>query len=922
VAGMSYALPMSQFRRVLATVLALAAMVIGTPSAPASQSCQGAGTDPDVTPPETAIPGWPNLRATTEEIEDYFRQVDSESDRVRVRKFATSWNGRPLLYALVGTEGHVGNARAIAARQSLLRDPRRTGGDLAGRIARRSPAIAWYAGNIHGNETSGADAAIQLLYDLAARNDCVPRRVRKELLVGIIPTQNPDGRDAFSRQNAYGFDMNRDWFARTQREVDGIVSLITRYPPVLFIDAHEMGSSDFFFPPNDDPIHHEISPQSLHWINDLYGPAMRRAFEARQDGVNWDYFNYETYDLFYMGYGDTAPTTGFTSAGMTFEKGIADPDAQRMREQYVAGMATIRTTAKFKDHILLGYYRAHRRAVAEGRRGLLEPNRVYAPGSDLVSQVPDLRIRHYFLERRRAGADADALVSRLMKLGVEVHRLTRPLEVPDLQAYGRSPRSRTLPAGTYWIPMDQPQKRWIQALLGEDAYGSLIYFYDVAAWSNPLLMNVDASFSGDVLDPAARRLRGLPGGGVAGRAEKVWFAGDTAAAVAAALDLDRRGAVVRRSATIVTRGPRSPAVPDGAFVARGDRDDLLRASRRYDVRMRPAPGVSGGSRFRQPKVGLFVASSGGESLSHLRYTLERVWHLPYEPLTAAEVAAGALTTEGFDAFIVPGVATSELDPAQVQIQTWIEGGGTFVGTARPGAGGSQGGTAYAVTHGFTTSTLTAPSGFDVPGSLFRVRLRRGSPVTEGAARFAYWFHLGEAVLSPSTSGANAGRFPAAKPSFWFSGYAERPGVLRGSAALVDEPMGDGNVVLFSGEPNFRAFTEGPAFLLANAVVHPGGGLGDVRSPAFADQVRKARASGAARATPGDPLRIEVPAEQEAAALDVLRGFTGAFVVERAGTSAYLVVRNPRDLAADEHPFARKLLPALLAAGVTVRSAIL
>jgi hypothetical protein len=77
-----------------------------------------------------------------------------------------------------------------------------------------------------------------------------------------------------------------------------------RYPPVVFIDAHEMGNTaGYFFPPNADPIYHEISSEAIGWINGLYGPAMQRTFDAR--GI--PYFNFASYDLFYMGYGDTSP---------------------------------------------------------------------------------------------------------------------------------------------------------------------------------------------------------------------------------------------------------------------------------------------------------------------------------------------------------------------------------------------------------------------------------------------------------------------------------------------------------------------------------------------------------------------------------------------------------------------------------------
>ena len=96
----------------------------------------------------------------------------------------------------------------------------------------------------------------------------------------ILPTQNPDGREADTRRNANGFDMNRDWFARTQPETDGKVELLRRFPGVLFIDAHEFGGTDdYFFPPNADPVYHDIADPAVDWINDIYGAAMQDEFE-------------------------------------------------------------------------------------------------------------------------------------------------------------------------------------------------------------------------------------------------------------------------------------------------------------------------------------------------------------------------------------------------------------------------------------------------------------------------------------------------------------------------------------------------------------------------------------------------------------------------------------------------------------------
>lgn len=895
------------------------ARLTGAQSCPAEPEFSG-----DVTPPETAIPGFPYRRATTQELIDYTRLVDQESSRVLARRFGTSVGGTPLVYALVGTPDSLAGVDQIAAQQELLRDPRITDADQARDIARTSPMIVWYTANVHGNETSGADAAISILYHLAARNDCEVAGMLDRLVVGIMPTQNPDGRDAFSRQNRYVFDMNRDWFARTQPETDAKLDVLERYPPVLFIDAHEMGSSDFFFPPNADPIHHEISDEAVGWINDIYGPAMAKEFEARQqtEPGQWDYFNYSIYDLFYMGYGDSVPTTAFTAAGMTFEKGIADPDDQRWEEQFVAGWASLKAAARNKVKIADEYYDAHVTALAEGRKGTLEPNQVLQEENTVQRRVPDMRVRHYFVKATRGRPDVIRLIDRLLQMNVEVHKLTAPLEVGDLQRYGRDARPGTVPRGTYWIPMAQPQKRWIQAILGEDPYVPFPYFYDITGWSNPLLMNLDAYFSGTRLSPRATRVAAAPRGRAPRNAGRVWWRGDTARSVAAAWAAVRDGAKVVRVAPSARAG--TSAYPRGSFVTNGLAAKNARAlANRYRLTMRASRSMPRGVALSQPKIAVYSPATSPlhESLGHLRYTLEQDWEVPFDLVTGAEVSAGALAARAYDVFIVPGVTTAELELAATQIRTWIESGGTYVGTARPG---DTGGTPYAVSHGFTSSALVREASPLIPGTLFRARLDTSNPLAWGAPDFVYVEQLGESPLTPSASGANVALYPAGDSDFWFSGYAEGEGVLRGTAALVDEKLGDGRVVLFAGEANFRAFTEGTQLLLANAIAYPARSDkgSDVGATRFAAAVRRARNSAPASTGPGRPIRIVVDRADTRDARRVLLDFTPDFTATRARRRTTFTIPNPGGLDFEAHPFSFRLLPALRAAGVRARAAIL
>ena len=437
---------------------------------------------------------------TVAESDAYLQAVDDASPRVTGGTLERkSVQGRDLRYAIVGAPDRVstrGLAR-IRATAAQLTDPSTRPRD-ARAIAARDPAILWIAGNVHGGEESGTDASLRVLWELADRSDCAATQILDQSVVVILPTQNPDGREADTRRNAYGFDMNRDWFARTQPETDGKLELLRRYPPVLFIDAHEMGNRrGYFFPPNADPIYHETTDQSVSWINDLYGASMRRVFDAR--GI--PYFNYDIYDLFYQGYGDTVPSTGFGAAGMTFEKTSSDPTPRRVFEQYLTQWTSLSAAATNKRAILQGWHDAWVEARLQGRRGLLEPNEVVQPGNTVEQHVPDIRVRHYFLRADDPGKarEIQALVRRLQRMDVRVRRLTRAHLVHDYTPYGRAARSAWLPAGTYVVTMGQRQKHWVQAMLNEDTYTPFPYFYDVTAWSQPLLFNVAGGYSGRVL---------------------------------------------------------------------------------------------------------------------------------------------------------------------------------------------------------------------------------------------------------------------------------------------------------------------------------------------------------------------------------------------------------------------------------------
>ena len=481
------------------TLVPTAVRASSDPACPIWTEPAFAGTVPSA----DEVLGFPlgHREVTNEEAGAYLDAVDAASDRVATGTYATSVLGRPLRYAVVGRPEHVTPEGLEVVREAVLRirDPATPSAQVAA-LAATTPAFLYLAGNVHGSEESGADAALRIAYELADRTDCAAQAILDNAIVVLLPIQNPDGREADTRRNAYGFDMNRDWFARTQPETDGKVELLRRFPPLLFADAHEFGYYRSFFPPNDDPVYHDAPDQVLSWIDGLYGPALARAFEER----GWGYFNHHGYDFFMPGYGDTVPGDGFLAAGLTLEHFDDAPFSLRVRKDRVEFWLLLSLAARHRQEQLVQQHDAYVEAVEEGRQGVLEPNGLSNPGSHLLAQVPDRRVRQYFLlDDPDRAYELQLLVRRLQRMDVQVFRLDAPLEVPDYRPYAARPRSRTLPVGTYWIPMAQPQKHWIQLMMNEDTYVPVRRTYDVTGWSNPLLMNLDGGSSGARVSPSA-----------------------------------------------------------------------------------------------------------------------------------------------------------------------------------------------------------------------------------------------------------------------------------------------------------------------------------------------------------------------------------------------------------------------------------
>ncbi|MBI5850242.1 MAG: peptidase M14 [Planctomycetes bacterium] len=464
---------------------------------------------------------------THRDVERRLAALDAASDRVRVETYGASVEGRALWLVFVSSPANLARLDAVRASMQRLADPRGVAEDELRRLADETPAFTWIACSVHGDEISPTDAALWLAWHLAsARGDALVDKILHETIVVLDPLQNPDGRERFvftsdqtrgrwpsaepaaaerdqpwpaGRFNHALFDMNRDWFALTQPETRARVKAFLRHWPVVFVDAHEMGTnSSYYFGPPAEPLNPEISPAQHAWLL-RYGKNNAAWF----DRWGFDYFTREVFDSFYPGYGEGWPTF-HGSIGMTFEessvRGLVawreDDTTKRyvdsVRRQVMAFLGTAETTARDKDEALMRFVEDRRGAAAEGERGAIKEY-VLLPGRD-------------------PGRTAD-LAALLAFQGIEVRRLVAATTNGSVREHGGGGEatSRELPAGSFVVRLDQPAKRLALVLLArqQDMKPEFLQkqiekekrredteMYDVSAWSLPLTFGVECVATG------------------------------------------------------------------------------------------------------------------------------------------------------------------------------------------------------------------------------------------------------------------------------------------------------------------------------------------------------------------------------------------------------------------------------------------
>ena len=420
--------------------------------------------------------------ANHSQISNAILRWSEQSNKIKVIEYAKSHEGRPLYVAFISSSENLNNLDEIKNQITKLSDPRITSNTEANSIIENIPAVAWMAYSIHGNETSGADAALGIIYHLISSTDLEITNMLEDMVVIIDPMMNPDGRDRFAksleqyrgtapnfddqslihtgdwpygRTNHYYFDLNRDWFYLTQPETQGRVKLINQWRPQILVDGHEMGAQDTFMTgPPREPINKNIDRDLIKWGN-VFAQDQAEAFDKK----NWRFYTGEWHEDLYPGYSFYVQFRG--TLGILYEQsrmaedGVRRPEGtiqsykESVHHQFVSTLVNLKTLGINSKAMYQDYWDARKYNVSKN--------------SKYANQT-------YVILPTKNNGRLNALAEKLQAQDIELFTNERSIIVKSATTQsGENITNYVLPKGSLVIPNQQPEAPLISAILEFDA---------------------------------------------------------------------------------------------------------------------------------------------------------------------------------------------------------------------------------------------------------------------------------------------------------------------------------------------------------------------------------------------------------------------------------------------------------------------
>ena len=780
--------------------------------------------------------------ATHDQLVGYMKALDAASDRISLQEYGRSHENRPLICLTITDPSNRSRLDEIKASRARLVNPAESGKvDL-----KNLPAVNYMGYSIHGNETSGSNAAILVAYYLAAAQTPEVETLLRNTVILFDPCFNPDGMQRFStwinshksqnpspdpagdeynepwprgRTNHYGFDLNRDWLVSQQPESVGRVGLFQEWHPNVLTDHHEMGSgSTFFFQPGVPSRVNPITPARNQELTAKIATYHARLLSEKKIL----FYTGENFDDFYYGKGSTYPDAQ-GSIGILFEQGSSRGTVQEtenglltfpysVRNQVYASLSTLQAVGEMRielNEYLRDFYKS----------GLEEARKSEVKGYVFADE--DLPAREF--------------LSLLGRNGVQVQNLEE-----DLSLNGQAFRK----GSAFFVRCEQPQYRLIRGIFERTTTFNDSIFYDISAWTLPdafglrwsaLKGKIPAVSAG--LSVVSRNPPSIINGGP-----------DYAYVIPAAgyeipevlVKLQKSGLRIR-----VAMEPfeaENQHFDAGSILIAADRQPLSAAD--FVSKMNEIAGAGiplaiirngltpggpdlGSSTFptlRSPKVllltgeGVNVADAG--EIWHL---LDTRYHMPITLVEASRF--NGLSLSKYNVLILADGNFGSLSVEKVK--QFAQEGGTVIATGSSLKWLKNNGLAALEFRNQTADApgrrpygnLTEDRGARVmPGAIFEADLDLTHPLCFGYTRQKLPLFISDTLFVEPAKNAYATPVTLTKDPL-LAGYIhpKQKSLTSGAAGAIVCGLGRGKIICFPGNPNFRGFWYGTNRLFANAI---------------------------------------------------------------------------------------------------------
>ncbi len=792
----------------------------------------------------------------------YYRTVDAASDRVHLRSIGRTTEGREMVIAEVSSPETIRNLGDQYEIQRRLHEGTATEGDLS-----RAKTVVLVNLSMHSTEVAAAQMGMELLYELATRDDPQVRAILENCVIQLVACANPDGldkvKDWYDRTRAagkegapmpwlyqkyIGHDNNRDWWLVSQAETKNVTQFLyfVGFPTIVY-DVHQMGGNTarMFVPPFHDPTNPNIDPRITQGIF-LIGAHMAYALqEEGKKGVVWG----AIYDNWWQGGMRTTPQrhnivailTEAASANLASPVDVSPDELRGARrglptyEPYVnfpdpwpGGRWTLRDiveyektacyalfdlAAKYRDRWVSNQVALARDAIEAGKKG--------GPFAWVIPPA------------QRQPEGVRQLLESLLRTGIKAYRATEAFTADG----------REYPAGTIVLPCAQPYRNHLKDIMEIQKYPQRFLYpggpaeppYDVAGWTAPLQMGVDAvqieqPFEAEwteLTSPPKPEPRTLP------RDVPAYVLDGTRVDdVPVALRLARQGFTVG-----IVYEPTQGLNPGALILHRGNKtqEELARAleremSERW-IDPRPLPGFleRGARRFTAPRIALYQPWVGNMDEGWTRFIFEK-YGVEYSSVHNDEIRKPDLKSR-YDVIlfadqsansIVEGVSERVTFPEYAggigeegirNLREFVERGGTLVLMDSACDLARQLG--VEVSDGLRS---VGSDKFFCPGSILRTTVDTSHPLGYGMPETSIAYFASSRTLEFGEEQPFHAVALYGQGNPLLSGFLLGPEYVAGKVAAAEVPLGEGRIALFGFRVQYRGQSLDTFKFLFNAFV--------------------------------------------------------------------------------------------------------